>query len=159
MKNANIVCGLVGMAFSAFAFIRTLDFPQFALVPIGPEFFPRYMAAGLFICSAILIIQSFAAKPKKAEKEKKAPTISPFDKDMRRLFAGIALIIVYARLWETVGFVIMTPLAMAALMFLMGYRKYLMMAIFAVGTTALVYALFSFFLNVHMPAGILRGIL
>ena len=156
MKMANIVCGLVGMAFSAYAFIQTLGFRKFPLVPIGPEFFPRYMAAGLFICSFILIIQALVKKPKKAEK---APTISPFDKGMQRLFVGIAIIIIYAMLWEPLGFLIITPLAMAAIMLLLGYRKYLKMVIFSLGTTLVIFSAFSFFLNVNMPLGILRGLL
>ena len=156
MKKANIVCGLVGMAFSAFAFIRTLGFREFPLVPIGPEFFPRHLAIGLFICSAALVIQSLVVKPKKNEK---APTISPLDKGMQRLFVGIAIIIGYALLWERVGFLIVTPIAMAAIMFLLGYRRYLMMAIFSLGTTLVIFGTFSFFLNVNMPLGILRGLL
>ena len=156
MKKANIVCGLVGMAFSAYAFIQTLGFRKFPLVPIGPEFFPRYLAAGLFICSAVLIIQALISKPKKVEK---APTISPLDKGMQRLFVGIAIIIVYAILWEPLGFLIATPLAMAAIMLLLGYRRYSMMVAFSLGTTLVIFGAFSFFLNVNMPLGILRGLL
>ena len=152
MKKANIVCGLVGMAFSAFAFIQTLGFKKFPLVPVGPEFFPRYLAAGLFICSAILIIQALVTKPRK---EEKAPTMSPFDKGMLRLFIGIAIIVLYAVLWEPVGFLIVTPLAMVAIMLLCGYRRYSMMVIFSLGTTLVVFGAFSFFLNVNMPLGIL----
>jgi putative tricarboxylic transport membrane protein len=152
LKKANIACGLVGMAFSAFAFIQTLGFKKFPLVPVGPEFFPRYLAAGLFICSAILIIQALVTKPKK---EEKAPTISPFDKGMLRLFIGIAIIVLYAVLWEPVGFLIVTPLAMVAIMLLCGYRRYFMMVIFSLGTTLVVFGAFSFFLNVNMPLGIL----
>jgi putative tricarboxylic transport membrane protein len=156
LKKANIACGFVGMAFSAFAFIRTLGFRQFPLVPIGPEFFPRYLAAGLFICSAVLIIQALLSKP---QKEQKAPTISPFDKGMQRLLVGIAIIIVYAILWEPLGFLIITPVAMAAIMLLLGYRRYFMMALFSLGTTLVIFGAFSFFLNVNMPLGILRGLL
>ena len=152
MKKANIACGVVGMTFSTYAFVQTLSFRKFPLVPIGPEFFPRYLAAGLFICSAILIIQALLKKPKKQEK---APTISPLDKGMQRLFAGIAIIIAYAALWEPLGFLIATPLAMMAIMLLLGYRRYLMMVIFSLGTTFVIFGAFSFFLNVTMPLGIL----
>ena len=157
MKKANIACGLVGMAFSAYAFIQTLGFRKFPLVPIGPEFFPRYLSAGLFTCSLILIIQALLSKPKK--NEAKAPTISPFDKGMQRLFVGIAIIIVYAICWEPVGFVIATPPAMIAIMLLLGYRRYVMMVIFSLGTTLVIFGAFRIFLNVNMPLGILRGIL
>ena len=156
MKKANIVCGLVGMAFSAAAFIKTLSFRQFKNVPVGPEFFPRYLAAGLFVCSTILLIQAIMANPKK---DKKAPTISPLDKGMQRLFIGIAIIVVYALCWEPVGFLIATPLAMAGMMLLLGYRKYLMMVIFSLGTTIVVFGAFRIFLNVDMPMGLLESLL
>ena len=153
VKKANLVSALAGMAFSATAYIMTLSFKQFKNVPVGPEFFPRYLAAGLFICSVALLIQSLRANPKK---DKKAPTISPLDKGMQRLFAGIGIIMVYALCWEPVGFIIATPLAMAGMMLLLGYRKYLMMVIFSLGTTLVVYGAFKIFLNVDMPLGLLE---
>ena len=153
MKKANLVCALVGMAFSATAFIMTLGFKQFKNVPVGPEFFPRALTVGLFICSLVLLIQSITADPKK---DKKAPTISPLDKGMQRLFAGIGIIIVYALCWEPLGFIIATPLAMAGIMLLLGYRKYLMMVIFSLGTMIVIFSAFRFFLNVDMPLGLLE---
>ena len=156
MRKANLVCALVGMAFSATAYIMTLSFKQFKNVPVGPEFFPRYLATGLFICSLVLLIQALRANPKK---DKKAPTISPLDKGMQRLFAGIAIIMVYTLLWEPVGFIIATPLAMAGMMILLGYRRYVMMVIFSLGTTIVVFGAFKVFLNVDMPLGLLEFLL
>jgi putative tricarboxylic transport membrane protein len=141
------------MAFSATAFILTFGFKQFRNVPVGPEFFPRYLAAGLFVCSVALLIQGIKANPKK---DKPAPTISPLDKGMQRLFAGIAIIVVYALCWEPVGFLIATPLAMAGMMFLLGYRRYSMMVIFSLGATAVIFSAFRLFLHVDMPLGILE---
>jgi len=156
VKKANIVCGLVGMAFSAAAFIKTLSFRQFKNVPIGPEFFPRYLASGLFICSAVLLIQALIVNPKN---DKKAPTISPLDRGMQRLFIGIAIIVAYALLWEPVGFIIATPLAMAGMMVLLGYKRYKMMVIFSLAATAVVFGAFRFFLNVDMHMGLLESLL
>ena len=156
MRKANLVGAVTGMVFSAAAFIKTLSFKQFKNVPVGPEFFPRYLAAGLFVCSAILFVQAMLANPKK---DKKAPTISPLDRGMQRLFAGIAIIVVYALCWEVLGFVIATPLAMAGMMLLLGYRRYPLMALFSLGTTIVVFGAFRFFLNVDMPLGILEGLL
>ena len=153
MRKANIVCGLVGMAFSAFAFYQTLSFRQFLNVPIGPEFFPRYVAAGLFICSFILILQSL--KPG-SKNDKPAPTISPLNKNMQRLFVGIAIIIVYAVCWELIGFLIITPFAMFAIMLLMGFRKYRSMVLFSLIMPVVVFGAFRIFLNVDMPLGLLE---
>ena len=156
MKKANIIAGIIGMAFSAFAFYQTLSFRQFLNVPIGPEFFPRRLAAGLFICSGVLVLQSIF---KKSKKDKPAPTISPLDKGMQRLFVGIAIIVVYALCWEPVGFIIVTPLAMFGMMFLLGFRKYFFMALFSLAATAVVFCVFSFILNITMPLGLLQDLL
>ena len=156
MKKANLVCAIVGMLFSGAAFIKTFSFKQFKNVPVGPEFFPRYLAAGLFICSAVLLIQALKAN---SRKDKPAPTISPRDKGMQRLFIGIAIIVVYALFWEPVGFLIATPLAMAGIMILLGYRKYIMMVIFSLATTVVVFGAFKIFLNVDMPLGFLESLL
>ena len=156
MRKANIVSGIVGMAFSAFAFIQTLSFRRFPLVPVGPEFFPRRLAVGLFICSAVLVLQSFF---KKNKDDKPAPTISPLDKGMQRLLLGVAIIIIYALCWEPLGFIIATPFGIFAIMFLLGFRKYLAMVLFSLGTTAVVFSIFDFVLNITMPLGLLQDLL
>jgi putative tricarboxylic transport membrane protein len=156
VRKANIICGIVGMAFSATAFIITFSFRQFRNVPIGPEFFPRYLASGLFLCSAILVIQALLQKSKT---DKPAPTISPLNKGMQRLFAGIGIILVYAFCWELLGFIIATPLAMFGMMLLLGFRKYRTMVLFSLGATLVVFSAFRFFLNVDMPLGFLEFVL
>jgi putative tricarboxylic transport membrane protein len=156
VRKANIVSAIVGMAFSGTAFIITFSFRQFKNVPVGPEFFPRILATGLFLCSFILLLQALAANPKK---DKPAPTISPLNKGMQRLFAGIGIIVLYAICWEPVGFIIATPLAMFGMMLLLGFRKYLTMVIFSLGTTAVIFAAFRIFLYVDMPLGLLEYIL
>ena len=155
MRKANFFCALVGMAVSGTAFFMTLGFKKFKNVPVEPAFFPRILTIGLFISSLILLIQAITADPKK---DKKSPTISPMDKGMRRLFAGIAIIVVYALLWEPLGFIISTPLAMAGMMFLLGYRNYLKMVTFSLGTMIVVFGAFKFFLTVDMPLGVLESL-
>ena len=156
MSKANIIAGIIGMAFSAFAFFQTLSFRQFLNVPVGPEFFPRRLAVGLFICSAALVLQSLS---KKNKNDKTAPTISPLDKNMQRLLLGIAIILVYALCWEPVGFIIATPLTMFVIMLLLGFRKYLYMALFSLAATAIVFSVFSYVLNITMPLGLLHDLL
>jgi len=152
VKSANIICGLFMMAFSAYAFIVTFSFRQFTSVPIGPEFFPRLLAAGLFICSFALFLQGIMVN---AKRYKKAPTISPFDKNMRRLFIGVVIILAYVLSWRPIGFLITTPLTIVGLMYLLGFRKYFLMILISLGATAVVYGSFSTFLNVLLPLGLM----
>lgn len=156
MKKANIVCAVAGMLLSLFAFIKTFGFKQFQNIPIGPEFFPRYLAAGLFLCSAALLLQALSTNP---AKDRPAPTICPRDKGIQRLLAGLLIILVYALLWEVLGFIIVTPPALFALMFLLGLRRYVLMGVFSLGTMVVVFGAFRMFLGIDMPLGILYGIL
>jgi len=152
MKKANMVCGIIGMVFSATAFIKTLSFRQFLNVPVGPEFFPRYLAVGLFICSLILFLQQFWSKDKRPN-----PTISPLNKDIQRILIAGVLILVYALLWESAGFIIISPPALFVFMFILGNRKYISMAIFSIAATVVVFASFRYFLHVDLPLGLLYG--
>jgi putative tricarboxylic transport membrane protein len=144
------------MVISFIAFIVTFGFKQFQNVPIGPEFFPRYLASGLFICSAALLLQALRASPLT---DKPAPTICPRDKGIQRLLAGLGIITVYSLCWESLGFIIASPFALFALMFLLGLRRYLLMVIFSLGTMVAIFSAFRFFLGIDMPLGILYGIL
>lgn len=155
MKKANIVGAIIGMGFSTVAFIMTLSFKKFKNVPVGPEFFPRWMALGLFICSAALLIQALKTKP---ANDKPAPTLSLFDKGMQRLLAGAAIIVVYALCWEILGFIIATPLVMFALMFLLGLRRYPVMILFSCIGMLIVFCAFRFLLGIDMPLGFMEGL-
>jgi len=152
MKLADTVCALAGMAFSAGAFIKTFGFKRFKNVPVGPEFFPRYLAGGLFLCCLALLIQALARKP---AGNRPAPVLSLMDKGIQRLLAGIGIIILYALCWEPVGFLIVTPLAVFALMFLLGLRRFRVMIAFSLGASAVIFCAFRYLLGIDMPMGIL----
>jgi len=151
MKKANIIAGGIGMLISALAFVKTLSFKQFKNVPVGPEFFPRWLAIGLFICCLALVIQNILSKNNGEE----APTLSLKNKDMQRLLVGLAIILVTAFLWSILGFLIVTPFTIFALMFILGKREWIKMAIISVAVTAVVFLAFRFLLGIEMPMGFL----
>jgi putative tricarboxylic transport membrane protein len=151
MKKANIVCALIGMIFSVGVFIATLGFKQFKNVPVGPEFFPKWLSAGLFICCLMLLLISLGMKK---GNDPPVPSISPFDKGIQRLSIGLVIAVVYAACWESAGFIAITPVAVFALMFLLGARKYRSMLLMAVGSTAVIFCAFRFLLGIDMPMGL-----
>jgi putative tricarboxylic transport membrane protein len=155
MKKANIAAAIIGMGFSSAAFIITLGFKKFKNVPIGPEFFPRWLAIGLFVCSAVLLIRMLRVKPAHDES---APTLSPFDRGMRRLLVGAVIIVAYAVSWNFLGFLIATPLGVFALMFLLGLRRYRVMIIFSVSVMIVIFCAFRYLLGINMPMGLLDGL-
>lgn len=155
MKKANIIAAIIGMGFSFAVFVITLSFKQFKNVPVGPEFFPRWLAIGLFIFSGTLLVQALKVKP---AEDYPAPTLSLFDKGMLRLLSGVAIIVVYAISWNFLGFIIATPLALLGLMALLGLRKFPMMLIFSLCVMVVVFCAFRYLLGIDMPLGFLDGL-
>ena len=151
MRIANIVSAVIGMLFS---FLKTLTFKKFTNVPVGPEFFPRILCIALFICCLILLVTNIFKKDDKS----KAPTISPLNKDMQKCLLALAVIIVYALLWNVIGFILATPLALFAMMLILGQRNFLTMAIVSVCADAVIFCAFKFLLHIEMPMGFLDGL-
>ena len=153
MKKANIVSSIIGMGLSVTFFVITLGFRQFRNVPIGPEFFPRWLTIGLFLCSAALFIKSIRAP------SSRSPTLSLFDKGIQRMIIAVAITVAYAFSWIYLGFLVSTPLGLFGFMFLLGFRKYRLMIIYSFSATLVIFFLFSYVLNIRMPMGFLTGIL
>ena len=156
MNKANLTAAVIGMGFSAATFIITLGFKKFKNVPVGPEFFPRWLSIGLFVCSAALLVQALKTRPAGG---KAAPTLSLRDRGMRRLLVGAAIIVVYAACWNFLGFLLTSPLALFALMLLLGLRRYWVMVIFSLSATVVIFCAFRYLLGIDMPMGFLDGIL
>jgi putative tricarboxylic transport membrane protein len=155
VKKANIIAAIIGMGFSLAVFVITLRFKQFKNVPVGPEFFPRWLAVGLFICSGALLVQALKVKP---AEDRPAPTLSLFDKGMVRLLSGAAITVIYAISWNFLGFIIATPLVLLGLMALLGIRRFPIMIIFSLSVTAVVFCAFRYLLGIDMPLGFLDGL-
>ncbi|MBQ0052013.1 MAG: tripartite tricarboxylate transporter TctB family protein [Treponema sp.] len=149
MRIANIVSAIIGMLFSAAAFGYTFTFKQFKNVPVGPEFFPRALAVALFICCFILFITNLLKKDDKS----KAPTLNPLNKNIQKALLGLLVIVVYALLWNIISFILATPIAIFVMIFILGKRNYLKMAIISVVATAVIFVAFKFLLGIEMPMG------
>lgn len=156
MKKANIISAIVGMCVSALAFGYTFTFKKFKNVPVGPEFFPRALALILFICCLALLLTNI----KTTQRNKgEAPTLSLFNKDMQKALIALGLIIVYALLWNVIGFLIATPFAVFAMTYLLGKRDYVVMAIVSVAATVIIFCTFKFLLGIEMPLGFIENYL
>lgn len=144
------------MCVSALAFGYTFTFKKFKNVPVGPEFFPRALALILFICCLALLLTNI----KTTQRNKgEAPTLSLFNKDMQKALIALGLIIVYALLWNVIGFLIATPFAVFAMTYLLGKRDYVVMAIVSVAATVIIFCTFKFLLGIEMPLGFIENYL
>jgi putative tricarboxylic transport membrane protein len=162
VKRANIAAAVIGMALSSGAYTVTLGFKKFRNVPVGPEFFPRWLAVGLFVCSGVLLFQALKTVVPaggKTDEDKKSLTLSPRDAGVRRMLIGLGILLLYALSWNLLGFILATPLVLFAVTFLLGHRKIPVMAIFALAATAVIFCAFRFLLGIEMPLGVLDGLL
>jgi len=152
MKKANIVCALVFMCISVYVVAVTFTFRKFRNVPIGPEFFPKYLGVGLFICSGVLLIQSI-----KSDDKSESPTINPLNKGIQRTLIGLIIMVLYVLLWPILGFLVVTPLLLFSMMYLLQIRDYKIMLIIAIGVSLGIFLIFKLLLGIEMPLGILTG--
>ncbi|MBQ7158483.1 MAG: tripartite tricarboxylate transporter TctB family protein [Treponema sp.] len=77
------------------------------------------------------------------------------NKDIQRMLIGLAIILVTAFLWSILGFLIVTPFTIFGLMFVLGKREWIKMAIISVAVTVVVFLAFRFLLGIEMPMGFL----
>lgn len=154
MRFANIVCALIGIAFACVAIYMTTNFRQFVNVPVGPEVFPRIMAAGLIICSAALLVQSLLKKT-----DEKAPPVSPRDRGIQRMLMAAAVIVAFRLLWQPVGFLILAPIVLFLLMLISDFRNYKVMAVISIAVPVVVWFLFWQVLVIELPLGPLEQVL
>ena len=153
MKKANIISAVIGMIVSAAAFGYTFTFKQFKNVPVGPEFFPRVLAIALFIFCVLLLLTNLKTSE---TNNKSAPTMSLKNRGMQKALAGLAIVVVYALLWEVLGFLIITPIAIFLMTLLLGKRSYIKMILIAIGATAIVFLAFKYLLGIQMPLGFME---
>lgn len=154
MKKANIIFGILGLLLCAYVWISSASFPRDAIMIIGPEFFPRVMATGMGIASAVLLAHTLfighagEAKP-----------IDFKDPGIRRAVVVFISAVIYAFLLETLGFIIATILFMMFIMYMLQFRSYGKMLLASVATVAIIIFAFQIMLQIQLPPGILDGLM
>ncbi|MGF1553345.1 MAG: tripartite tricarboxylate transporter TctB family protein [Paracoccaceae bacterium] len=136
---AGITLALVlAYAVVAFAFIEA----PFQYDPLGPESWPRLLAIAAALCCAVLIWR---------------PVEQAFDADaatLARLGLTVAMLVLYAAMFEPLGFVISTALYGTAMTRFLG-GKLAHAAAFGVATGVIGYLLCTVLLELNLPAGLL----
>jgi putative tricarboxylic transport membrane protein len=120
--------------------------------PLGPKAFPALVGGGL-ILSAVLLVFETLVKRRTLEDR----TIEPRTKDEKHLVLIMIGMVVWSGLYyyvfETLGYLIATPLFLFGLLSYFNQRKYLTNVLVALGFTGIVYLLFSILLGVPLPSG------
>lgn len=123
---------------------------------VGPQVFPTII--GIFIIAvsiilAIEILRGNYGQPEGTEfGEIKAKT------DWKTLSTVVASILTYPFLIESAGFVIASTVVFFGVGFAYGARKLIRNLLIALIFSLIVFLTFTEFLNVNLPAGLLKGI-
>jgi hypothetical protein len=148
MRRADLLIGIGLLAFAAFYFRQSYEITVgFASDRLGPAFFPRLLALTLAGCALTLIARSLRGRSDPAP----LPSIRT-----NLLLWTLGLTIAYVAALRPLGYLIATPLYLAALVWLLGYRSPVGLAGTAIGVTAALYLVFVQALKVLVPMGLLR---
>lgn len=113
-------------------------------VDIGPAAFPRLMAIIILLLAAAQIFLSIK-KNKAPDSEKVAFGY------WQGCLAGLALMCAYAFLMPRLGYYVVTPFFIFAIMVLMGNRKWVQMVLVTLGFTLFAFLVFTKLLGVMLP--------
>lgn len=150
MATSDLIAGLLLLALSAAMFAATFSFPKLT-VALSPTVFPRFVTVGLFLLSALLLLQSLTRRrgvrrPRDRPRPQSAARRFPL---RFLLLAGSGLL--YALLLQPAGYLLATPPFLAAAMLLFGERRWLRLVLVPLAGTALLFAVFRLVFRVPLP--------
>jgi hypothetical protein len=149
-KKDDWIFGLISIMIGAAAlyFVRDLASIK-SMDSAGPAAMPSIVAWLMIAIGAVHVAGAAAAKKtEKTEKEKKYPG---------KIVAICVACAIYCLLLESVGYILMTPLLIAAIMLGVGERGIRGILTTSVFTTAFLFCVFYYALKVNMPLGVLES--
>ena len=123
-------------------------------VALSPSYYPRIVSIVLILLGGAIAIRGFLER-----------SVAPVNDDgvrpdaTWRIVAVFALLIAYALLIETLGFVLLSVLALAAFTFLAGERRLWLIATSSILLPFVLYFFFVKVANIPIPSGILEPLL
>jgi len=147
-KRGELLVPLSFLAASAYFFYLAFEF-RGAFVMIrqgaGPDLFPKIFTAFIMVFSLRLIYNAV-----------KKGSLSEFERSAnpQNLWITIAFMLVYAFLLEIVGFIVLTPIWVAAYMLAIGMRRWRWLIGATVIFSAFMIAVFPKLMLIQLPRGI-----
>ena len=151
---ADIIACLCYIILAVIVYTQTFDMPQAA----GK--FPRFLSVLLIIFSVLLIIVTILRRRKYNVKEMNQNK-HEFENNDSHSFKYLEILSIYVIitgyifLWDKLGYLLTSTLALFCLMLVMGERKIFRLVVTPAGITVIIYYVFHYFLKVPIPGGIL----
>ena len=151
MKKADMITGVVLLVLSGYVIQDAWQMPPSMTFGPGPGFLPFWLGVVLAVFAAILFVSAWQRQA--TEKDSK-----PVFPGKQALF-GIGLVLVglagYIFLIEILGYLVDTFLFIVFLMKVVEREKWRLTLMVAVGTTAALFIIFQFLLEIKLPSNAL----
>ena len=156
---ANLVSSAILLVFEIWAYVQTLGFKIVKKAAVQPATFPQIMCIGMMVFTIILLVQSLLKLKNMKEGDPLAePAASINILKNKGVQAGafvIVLCIAYAALFEVLGYVLVSALVAAIIMWLIGKRDVKQILLVSVLVPLAMWLVFYKLLTVNIPMGVL----
>ena len=157
---ANLVASIILLVFEIWAYVQTLGFKVVKNAAVQPASFPQIMCIGMMVFTVILLIQSIFKLQKMNPDD---PMIQPAasinvlkNKGVQAALFVIVLCMAYAALFEVLGYVLVSAIIAAIIMWLIGKRDVKQILLVSVLVPLLMWLVFYKLLTVNIPMGVLE---
>ena len=157
---ANLVSSLILLVFEIWAYVQTLGFKVVKNAAVQPASFPQIMCIGMIVFTVVLLVQSIL-KLRKMDPDD--PMIQPAgtlnalkNKGVQAALFVIVLCMAYAALFEVLGYVLVSAVIAAIIMWLIGKRDVKQILLVSVLVPLLMWLVFYKLLTVNIPMGVLE---
>lgn len=151
------IAGLICLAFAIGMLVLTRGLPQSPLVPIGPDFYPRIVLIIMTVLSVMLIASDLWRQRAQAAPATVAAAAAPEVRNYLLVAVTFAVFAGYVVLLPLAGYRVATFIFMAALQAVFetprGARRWTVVLVSALATTAVTYVVFEHYLSVLLPRG------
>lgn len=147
MKKDDVISGVLLMGLSGVLYMQTLVDPSEIMFEddIDPMKYPRLLILLLAFLGAVLAGKGLRL----------APVVSAVPVFSRRTLGVMAVLLLYAAVFTTVGFFVSSFIAAFAVSFIMGWRRLPVLAAVCGLSMVVIWLLFTYILRIPLPAGTL----
>jgi putative tricarboxylic transport membrane protein len=155
------IAGLICLALAIAMLVLSRGLPQSSFVPIGPEFYPRIVLIIMAVLSVMLIASDVLEQRAQIPATAAGAEPAPEKRNYRLVGVTFAVFTGYVAMLPFVGYRVATFLFMVALQAVIdpprNARRWVVVLVSALASTAVTYIVFDDFLSVLLPRGSWTG--
>lgn len=151
------IAGLICLALSIVMLVLTRGLPQSSFVPVGPDFYPRIVLVIMVVLCVMLIASDLWRQQSKIAAAAVGAEPAAQKRNYRLVGMTFAVFAGYVVLLPLVGYRLATFLFMLALQAVIdpprGVRRWVVVMVSALASSAVTYIVFDHYLSVLLPRG------